>query len=198
MSTPLNLACQPFRNERLPGLAFALALAALAVITIRHAVVIAELLPSRTSARFAESASLEKEVAELRRAAAALRGPEPDKAALARWTAVKDLVDRRAFLWTRLLGRLEGVLPKGVRLKSIAPRWERESLRLVLTAVARTPTEGFELVEALEALPDFEDVLPTSKDPQEEGYAFGYEMRYLPQATPAASEGDAPRAGGGE
>ena len=89
MSTPLNLARQPFRNERLPGLVFALALAILVVVTIRHAAVIAALLPARTTARFAESAGLEKEVAELRRAGSALRGPGPDQATLARWAAVK-------------------------------------------------------------------------------------------------------------
>ncbi|HET7294957.1 MAG TPA: hypothetical protein VFM88_21235 [Vicinamibacteria bacterium] len=181
MSAPLNLARRPFRNERLPGLAFALALAVLVAMTVRQAMVIVELLPSRTKARSAESAALEKEAADLRRTAATLRGPAPDKAALARWTAVKELVDRRAFRWTDLLFRLEGVLPKGVRLKAIAPRWERAGMRLTLTAVARTPLEGFELVQALEALPDFEDVLPTSKQPQEGAYEFAYEMRYLPR-----------------
>ena len=35
MSAPLNLARQPFRNERLPGLVFAPAPAVLLVITIR-------------------------------------------------------------------------------------------------------------------------------------------------------------------
>ena len=185
MSTPLNLARQPFRNERLPGFVFALALAVLLVITIRHAQVIAALLPSRTVERFSESAALEKEVAELRRAGAALRAPGPDSATLGRWTAVKELVDRRAFLWTRLLARLEDVLPRGVRLKSIAPLWDKEGMRLGLTAVARTPAEGFELVESLEALPDFEEVLPTSKNPEAQGYEFHYEMRYMPQATAA-------------
>jgi Tfp pilus assembly protein PilN len=187
MSAPLNLARQPFRNERLPGLVFALALVLLVVVTIRHAVVIAALLPARTTARFAESASLEQEVAELRRAGSELRGPGPDRATLARWAAVKDLVDRRAFLWTRLLARFEDVLPRGVRLRTIAPRWEKEGLRLSLTAVARSPADGFELVESLEALPDFEDVLPTSKDPGDQGYDFQYEMRYLPQAAPAGA-----------
>lgn len=187
MSTPLNLARHPFRNERLPGLAFGLALAALVVITIRQAVVIVALLPSRTTARYAESAALEKEAAELRRAAAALRGPGPDKAALARWSAVKDLVDRRAFRFTDLLFRLEGVLPKGVRLKAIVPRWDKTGMRLGLIAVARTPMEGFDLVQALEALPDFEDVLPTSKSPKDGSYEFEYEMRYLPQRAPAES-----------
>ena len=181
MSTPLNLARQPFRNERLPGLVFALALAVLLVITIRHAQVIAALLPSRTVELFSESAALEQEVAELRRAGSALRAPGPDNVTLARWTAVKELVDRRAFLWTRLLARLEDVLPRGVRLKSIAPRWDKEGMGLALTAVARTPAEGFELVESLESLPDFEDVLPTSKDPGAQGYEFQYEMRYMPQ-----------------
>ena len=47
---PANLARQPFRNERLPNLLFALAVLAVVVITVRHAFVVRALLPGRTSA----------------------------------------------------------------------------------------------------------------------------------------------------
>lgn len=181
---PLNLASRPFRNERLPGLLFGLALAGLLALTVRHAVVISQLLPARTSARHTEVAALEKEAAELRRLAADLRRPDPDKKTLARWVAVKDLVDRRAFAWTSLLARLEATLPGGVKLVAIAPNWERGGVRLDLRAVARSAEPGFGFVKALEDRPDFADVFPRSKEPREAGVDFVYTMRYLPQEEP--------------
>lgn len=179
---PLNLAARPFRNERLPGLLFGLALAGLLALTARHAVVIAQLLPARTAARHTEIATLEREAAEMRLKAAELRRPDPDKRTLARWLAVKELVDRRVFAWTRLLGRLEATLPAGVRLLAIAPVWEREGVRLDLRAVASRPEAGFAFVKALEDRPEFADVLPKTKEPRESEVEFTYTMRYLPQA----------------
>lgn len=180
----LNLASRPFRNERLPGLLFGLALAGLLAVTLRHAALISHLLPARTAARHGEVADLEREAAELRRLAGEMRRPDPDKRTLARWMAVKDLVDRRAFAWTSLLARLEATLPRGVKLVAIAPSWEKAGVRLDLRAMAQGPEPGFELVKALEDRPDFADVFPMSKEPRDEGVEFVYTMRYLPQAAP--------------
>ncbi len=190
---PLNLASHPFRNERLPGLLFLLGLVFLGALTIRHASLVVQLLPGRTAARHSEIAALEQEAAALRRDAAALRRPDPDKATLARWTAVKGLVDRRHFAWTSLLFRLESTLPKGVKLLSILPNWDRSGVHLDLRARARAPEQGFAFVKALEDRADFEDVFPTAKDPRDDGTEFTYTMRYLPQAAadPQAADPDA-------
>jgi Tfp pilus assembly protein PilN len=185
---PLNLAERPFRNERLPGLVFGLAMLGLFGLTARHAVLVAHLLPGRTAARHTEIASLEREATELRQQAADLRRPDPDKRTLARWLALKDLVDRRVFAWTTLLGRLEATLPTGVRLVAIAPAWEREGVRLDLRAVARRPEAGFEFMKALEERPEFADVLPRSKEPRETEVEFSYTMRYLPHAVHELAE----------
>lgn len=184
---PLNLASLPFRNERLPGLLVALALFGLVALTARHAVLLRQILPSRTSERHGQIAELEQRLAELRRQGADLRRPDPDKATLQRWTSVKDLVDRRAFAWTLLLERLEATLPRGVRLVSIAPAWEEGEVKLALQAVASSSEQGFAFVEALEERPEFEDVLPTTKTPTERGVSFAYTMRYLGRSAPAAA-----------
>ncbi len=182
---PLNLASRPFRNERLPGLLFALALAGLLALTARHAALLAQLMPSRTAERHGQIAAFERELSDLRRESASLRRPDPDKATLTRWASVKDLVDRRTFAWTGLLARLETTLPRGVKLLSIAPDWQGGELRLALQATASNADQGFAFVKALEDQPDFEDVFPTQKTPGDTGVSFSYTMRYLPQAAPS-------------
>ncbi len=174
---PVNLARNPFRNQRLPNLLFALAWIVLLGVTAAHALAVRRLLPARTSARQREVAALEAESARLRAEAARARTERVDPAALARWTVVKDLVDRRALSWTALFARLEGVLPDGVRLVSIAPTLRRGDILLDVSAEVRSPDEGWDFVQRLEQRPEFSSVYPTS----EGGLgAFHYTMRYRP------------------
>jgi hypothetical protein len=100
---------------------------------------------------------------------------------LAEWDVLKDLVDRRTFSWTGLFARLEQVLPREVRLVSIAPEVERGQVTLEIVAVARPPKAGLGLVGVLEGRGEFEDVYPESVAEKEGGTAeFHYTMRYLP------------------
>jgi len=78
MKAPLNLAHQPFRNERLPTLLLGLGTVALALATLRQSVIAYELLPGRARDVEAEVQSLEAETARLSaspRACAASRRP---------------------------------------------------------------------------------------------------------------------------
>ncbi len=185
MSAPLNLASHPFRNERLPALLLGLALVALLVITVQHALVIRRLLPARTSALHGEVAALDAEADRLRAEASALRGPKPDAAAVKQWALVKGLVDRRAFSWTELFGRLEEVLPPGVHLLSVAPDVHEGAVRLELEAVARTAEDGFGFLQALQQRPEFADANLLSVDELEDGAQLTYSMKYVPSAKPA-------------
>ena len=97
----------------------------LVAVTAKHAFVVRALLPDRTSALHDEVDALEAEAARLRAEAGGLRGPAPDAALVARWSLIKDLVDQRTFSWTRLLARLEKVIPEGVRIAAIAPTVRR-------------------------------------------------------------------------
>jgi Tfp pilus assembly protein PilN len=189
---PANLAARPFVNERLPNLVFALAAVLLVAVTARHVFLVRGLLPGRTSALHDEVMRLEEETKRLRAEQASLRGVAPDPKAVARWTVIKDLVDRRAFSWTTLFGRLEQRLPDGARLVSITPAVRRGEITLDLDAVVRSPEVGWLLMRALEEDGAFDDVFPLSEGETGE---FHYTMRYRPRAeTTAATPEPAPSA----
>jgi hypothetical protein len=180
---PLNFASQPFRNERLPALLFGVAAVVLVALTIRHAFVLRALLPARTSKLHVEVAALETELDRLRAEGRNLTAPKPDKQELAEWSVLKDLVDRRTFSWTGLFARLEKVLPREVRLVSIAPNVKNGLVVLDIVAVAQPSQAGLGLVGLLERREEFEDVYPVRVMEKEGGEAeFNYTMRYLPDA----------------
>ena len=178
---PLNFSSQPFRNEALPAVVFGAASVLLIAVTIYHALAVRSLLPERTSKVHQEVATLEAELERLRTEALGLKAPPPDGRVLAEWSVLKDLVDRRTFSWTGLFARLEQVLPREVRLVSIAPDVTKGEVLLEVVAVARPPQAGLSLVGVLEGRGEFEDVYPVSVSEQEGGTAeFRYTMRYLP------------------
>ncbi len=178
----LNLASRPARNETLPTLAFYVGLVALVALTVEHGLVVRGLMPDRTSARKAEVARLEDEATDIRRRAADLRAPAPDKALVARWAAIKDLVDKRTFSWTRLLSRLEPLIPEGVRITSIAPQVEKGSIQLDLVVEAQSYDEGLVLLQRLQQRAAFREARPVSATVKDEVSEYHYTMRYDPSA----------------
>jgi len=190
---PLNLASKPFRNEALPNAGLALAALVLAGVTVKHLLVVRALLPDRTSALHEEVRALDAEAARLRLEEAGLRGPAPPAGLLARWSLLKDLVDQRTFSWTRLLARLERVVPEGARISAIAPTVKRGQVRLDLSAQAQSTEPGFELLHRLQQHAEFRDPVPVSVgESSAEGASvkeFRYAMAYDPSAAPA---GEAP------
>jgi hypothetical protein len=194
---PLNLASEPFRNERLPVLALVVAGLAVLALTVQHLVLLQELLPGRTSATRQEAAALEAESERLRSEARAARAPRPEPAGLAEWTLIKDLVDRRAFSWTLLFAHLESVLPDGVHLVSIIPSVRRGELLLDVGAVARTPADAREFVRRLEGREEFDDVyLREEGDRGEVRFTMKYRpspSRALPATVPTARAAAEPR-----
>ena len=78
--------------------------------------------------------------------------------------SVNDLIGRRAFAWSRILERLEAVLPDDVRLVSLSTTQDRDargiSIRLTCFTTAR---DGLlRTVTALDEDPQFHDILPGS------------------------------------
>jgi Tfp pilus assembly protein PilN len=194
----LNLASRPFRNERLPALLVSLAGLVLVLVTVRHVFMLKELLPGRVSALDREALGLEQELSRERQEAARLRGPKPDPERLKQWTALRGLVDKRAFSWTTLLSSLEDVLPIGVRLVSIAPTLKDGKVTLEISAIARRFEDRHELLRALDKSPEFEDVFLRTAGETDRGEDFTCTTRYLPGVArpaapvPAAAPGDAP------
>jgi hypothetical protein len=188
---PLNLASRPFRNERLPALALWAAIAVLVGLGSKQGFVVADLLSPRSAELEREVRALDAEAERLRAERATLAPPRPDAKTVQQWALVGNLVDRRAFSWTGLLGRLEEVLPAGVHLVSIAPVIEEGEVRLAFTAVARTREDALQFVKALQARKDFADVFPTGlDDKQDSGHELGIELRYVPEGrVPVALKG---------
>jgi type IV pilus assembly protein PilN len=193
---PLNLATRPFRNEALPSLAFWAAVLLLVALTGKQALVIRALLPDKTSALHEEVKALDSEAARLRAEAVGLRGPAPDVALLTRWSQLKDLVDQRTFSWTRLMVRLEKVIPEGVRISAITPTVRQGDVRLDLSAQAQSTEAGLEMLKRLQQRPEFKGAIPVSVgESGAEGASvkeFKYAMLYDPSSAPA-EEAPAPK-----
>jgi len=179
---PLNLARQPFRNERLPTLLLGLATVALLVATARHASVAFELLPGRARDVSLELASLEAEARQMRAEDASLRGLAAPSDTIAEWAAVKTLVDRRAFAWTGVLAALEQALPPGVRLVSIQPSEAGSGAELTLAAQGRSSQDALLLLQSLQAHDDFQGAFLNGWTEGREGVDIACSVNYVPRA----------------
>jgi len=182
---PLNLASRPFRNERAPALGFALLALSVLGLSAWQAVALRRLLPADGDTVRAEVSALDAELSALEDEEAELLRVRPDRKKQDEWRRVQSLVDQRLFSWTRLLGRLEQVLPPGVRLQAIRPEVDEGVVTLELDAIARTLDDGYRLWEALLRSGDFEGALATSITAQDEGMSFVFTMRYRPEKAPA-------------
>lgn len=186
MRRPFNLAQRPFRNERLPTLVLGAACLALLAVTVRHVLAAWALLPEKTASVDGELVALEQEIARLRSESAELRRRTAPTEALREWAAVRELVDRRAFSWSALLGCLEDTMPPGIRLRSIAPGVKHGQLEVQLLATGRTVDDGLEFLDALRERGEFEDAFFTNVSEGREGIEIPYTMRYAPPRRGAA------------
>jgi Tfp pilus assembly protein PilN len=187
MRRPLNLARRPLRNERLPTLVLLVGCVILLGLSVRHALAARDLLPQRTADVDGELVALEGEVARLRANSDRLATREAPPAALQEWAVVRDLVDRRAFSWSELLGHLEEVVPADVRLISIAPEGFEGQIDVRVWAVGRTVDHGLEFLQALQDSEKFHDPFLTSVSETNQGIDLDYTMVYAP-GLPASGE----------
>jgi Tfp pilus assembly protein PilN len=184
VSAPLNLARRPFRNERLPSLVLALSCLALVAVTVRHALIARDLLPGRARDVQSQVVGLEKEIAQLRAESSELLRLEAPPQALKEWAAIAELVDRRAFSWTGLLGALEDALPEGVKLVSIAPQTRAGRTDLTLTAVGRGAEDALALLQSLQSHGAFEGAFLNGWTEGKDGVDISCTVRYVPKARP--------------
>jgi Tfp pilus assembly protein PilN len=183
---PLNLATRPVRNERLPGLVFAVAAVAMLLVTVQHAFIAYRLMPARSKALAAEVESLHKESDALDEEKAGLAKLTFDPKQKAEWAVLKTLIDRRTLSWSRLFEVLEKVLPNEVRLVSVNPRVREGKYELDMTIRSQTVDDGFKFIRRLEQRDEFADVSQRSVDGKTTGQnarpgeaEFQLTMRYL-------------------
>jgi len=179
---PLNLAREPFRNERLPTLLLGLGTLALLVATARQAQVAWELLPGRARDVEGELVALEAEAARLRAESAELRRLQAPEETVREWATVKSLVDRRAFSWTGLFAALEQALPPGVRLVSVQPGNARSGAELQLAALGRSSADALALLQALQSHGDFEGAFLNRWAEGRDGIEISCTVSYVPGA----------------
>jgi Tfp pilus assembly protein PilN len=190
VSSPLNLARRPLRNDRLPTTVLAVGCVLLGAMTLRHAVLAYQLRPGGALDTARELSALEDELGRLRTETASLRTAAPPSEKLKEWVTIKSLVDRRAFSWTGLFAALERALPPTVRLVSVAPTAEEGPTFLTLTAVGQSGSDAIALLRSLQSDPQFEAPFVGSTNPSPDGLQMTCSVRYV--------GGTGTRAGGGQ
>jgi Tfp pilus assembly protein PilN len=186
--SPLNLAGQPFRNERLPALLFLMAAFGLLLVTAQHAVIVYRLRPGVSRSLHAEVENLRKEEVDLHEEGGRLERVVATAQQRIEWTALRDLVDRRTFHWSLLLDVLEKILPGDVRIVALSPRVSKGSYELSMTVRAQSMDAGYGFVDLLSGSPHFGSVVVKNVEPQSQGRSeveLALNMDYLPAAAPS-------------
>jgi len=173
----LNLATRPFRDYRLFALlAGLLWVAALGITAYSARAVVRKLsFKESTQARIAE---LERDLAGAKAEAESLRSELAGvdfKGVHETALAVNDLIGRRTFAWSRILERLEQVLPDDVRLVSLSTSQERQGGVIAIRFTCITPARDGMLraFSALHADPTFTDIVPGTFTDEEFSSASG-------------------------
>lgn len=87
----------------------------------------------------------------------------------------------RAFSWSELLDRLERIVPRDVRITSIAPSFgENGMVRLTMVCQAKTSSGMIETINRLQISPFFANPFPSSENKTEQGYTFSLTVDYRP------------------
>jgi len=190
----LNLASRPYRNNTLVWLAYIGLLAAAIgftywnVSSFRHYRQELAELDRRQGNMEQEQSDLED------RHRKVLRGVKDfDRVAIGRRASkANEVIDWRAFSWTRLFNRLEGVLPSNIKMTSIRPIFRsrdrqaeeadpRPSMPVKVEGLARDWEALFKLQDDLFKNESFGVVNPRNIDKLENGeLAFSIEFTYYP------------------
>jgi len=187
-----NLARQPFVNtRRLVNLAAGLSVAAVALTAWNATAYLRS--GSGAAARRGEIERLDDETASARARAATL---ESD---LAEWNLAAEnrraeflnaRIVQRTFGWNALFDRLAEAQPRGVRLRTLTPRFaaggpEPRAVRLSIAAEADDDEAMLEFVDALFAHPAFLSPNLARESRQRGGeLAFTLSVDYLPEPSP--------------
>lgn len=166
-----NLSTRPFYNERAVHALLTVAAVIVAALTIFNLTQIV-LLSRRQSELSTRAAAAETRTRELRAQAAQVRQSiNPKQLELVSGAAreANVIIGQRLFSWTELLNQLEITLPDEVRIISMRPRIENESISLVITANARRADELERFMENLESTGKFAHVFPRGVDTNQEG-----------------------------
>lgn len=95
-------------------------------------------------------------------------------------------IRQRRFSWIRMLNLLQEAIPPDVKIESITPRVQQESVRITLVCVARKDAAVNLFIENLEGIDEFDRVLITSESKEGRTISFPLTMEYSPFGYPGA------------
>jgi Tfp pilus assembly protein PilN len=167
-----NLSTRPFYNDRVVHLLIGLVALVAAAATAFNVSRALYDLRSDTDLKM-QAARDEARVAEINAEAERLRASvDTSQVAVASAEArqANELIDRRTFSWTELLGRFETTLPPSVRLTSVQPSiGEDRRVSLDIAIVARQVEDVDEFMRGMEQTGSFTEVLSREERVNEQG-----------------------------
>lgn len=180
----LNLASRPYRDYR-PLYAVVVALSLLiAFLALKNIETYYEYINATRNTR-QRIEKLDAEAAQERRRLEVARNQvaSVDVVTLDQQTRfINAKLAERTFSWSELLDHLENVLADDVRLKSIAPSFQKSGvITLEMQFEAKTADGMIETINAFNATPAFSNPFPSSESQTESNtYTFGLEVEYQP------------------
>ena len=166
-----NLSTRPFYNERLVNLLLVLAAIAGLALAVFNATRLVDLWHER-SARVATQDKARADAAALRASADRERQSVDRNALMLLAGATMEanaLIDERTFSWTEFFGLIERTLPLDARLTGVAPRAERDVLRIDIRVNAKRPDDLSTFMDALNSTGSFYDLIATEQNTADDG-----------------------------
>jgi hypothetical protein len=166
-----NLSTRPFYNDRLVNLVVGVVAVAVVLLTAYNAMRLVALSGRRSAA----AGKIETQRGETERIAAATSQlvSAADRATLTRLAGAtreaNRLIEERTFSWISLFGVLETTMPIDVRLVSVTPEFEDDTLTIAMRVVARDLDYVDEFLDALHSTGAFYDVAPTEQQALDTG-----------------------------
>lgn len=163
MANEFNFSRAPFVNERLPRTVFALAVGAVAAVTLFHGFLLTRYLLREQESLDIRVSELQKELSETNAGITRTQGSlAQDRSALGseQTKFLTTLFRRKTFSWTGLFNELETITPPSVRVTSIAPAEEEGEITVTMTVVGQALQDVLEMVRALESSSFFATVFP--------------------------------------
>jgi type IV pilus assembly protein PilN len=201
MRLNINLASQPYEDARLFWMRWGTGLSAAVIITM---VLLAMTISGWFVARrdHADIAELKAEIAKRdqtrQQAEDFLNRPE-NRSTRDQSQFINELIERKAFSWTRVLEDLEKVMPTRVHLVAISPELDQDNeLTLKLAVAGDSHDRALELARRMEDSRRFSKTFIASEAFRQETvgggpssspdtFQFGIEAIYIPETVPMPS-----------
>src|SRR5229473_1674646 len=201
MRLDINLATQPYEDARQFWLRWGTALAAVAVLTLAllAGTVTGGLNARRDRAKIADLRTRIAQRDQTRQEAEDFLNRPENRATRDESQLINELIEHKAFSWTRVLENLEKVMPPRVHLVSINPELDDQNqLALKMTVAGESRDRAIELERRMEESRRFAEPFITSEGPLQAANGSSDTERieilaiYIPEpltpaATPAAT-----------